>query len=82
MIFNLIYIADFDYQSTEVSLTFVPSDTTPQEFCRNISIIDDNVNELPEQFVMRLLSASPEGTFIQDTSCITIVDNERKLSCP
>ena len=60
-------------------LRFQPSDDI-QTKCTKVGIIGDTVVEPTEQFSVKLTSVSPEGTFIQDTSCISILDDDRKLS--
>lgn len=73
------FAADSDYRTTVVMFTFIPSDEDPQPLCTSIPIIDDSVaNEPVEEFSMTLVSAVPAGVFIQDTSCISIVDNDGK----
>ena len=60
-------------------LTFMPADENPQPICRKIPIIDDSIaNEPVEEFSVMLISAVPTGDFIEDTSCIAIVDNDGK----
>ena len=62
-------------------LTFTPTDgTLIMMRCFNVKILEDSIDELDEQFSVKLISALPEGSFIEDTSCITIIDNDRKLS--
>ena len=57
----------------------MPMDETPQVNCRNITIIDDLLNEVQEQFTVTLTNAFPDGIFREDTSCISIIDNDRML---
>ena len=72
-----IHTADSDYTVTTIILTFTPSGNARQ--CSKIPIIDDNVKgELSEEFSVKLISASPLGTIGEDTSCVTIIDNDRK----
>ena len=60
--------------------TFSASDEAPQPFCIDVPINDDAIaNEPEEEFSMTLISAVPAGEFVEDTSCITIVDNDGKL---
>ena len=60
-------------------LTFTPSDEIPQTICATISIINDTVsNEEDEQFSVTLTSATPVGTFGENTTCVTIIDDDRK----
>ena len=65
--------------SSQFMLRFQPSDDI-QTKCTKVGIISDTVVETTEQFSVKLTSVSPEGTFIQDTSCISIVDDDRKLN--
>lgn len=61
-------------------LTFTPTDgTLIMMRCFNVKILEDSIDELDEQFSVKLISALPEGSFIEDTSCITIIDNDCKL---
>ena len=70
------HVADSDYEATTDMLTFAPSDAT---ICINITIINDTIaNEPDEQFSVTLTSASPVGTFGEDTTCVTIIDDDRK----
>ena len=62
-------------------LTFspVPIDDNLQMLCTTIPIINDTIaNEPDEQFSVTLTSASPVGTFGEDTTCVTIIDDDRK----
>lgn len=73
----LVHIAGSDYITTTLMLTFTPSGNA--RLCRKITIIDDEVNGEPsEEFSVKLISASPSGTIGEDTSCVTITDNDRK----
>lgn len=59
-------------------LTFTPGGMST--LCSKIQIIDDMiVSEPNEQFSVKLISAFPVGTIGEDTSCITIIDDDRKL---
>ena len=72
-----IHIADSDYTTTTIMLTFTPSGNA--SLCSKIQIIDDDVDGEPsEEFSVKLISASPVGTIGEDTSCVTITDNDRK----
>ena len=71
--------AGFDYESLAFNLTFIPSDETSQVYRTNITIIDDLLNEPPEQFTVTLTNAFPDGIFLENTSCISIFDNDRKF---
>lgn len=66
-----------DYVSNTFMLTFSPSENIEMQ-CFKVGIINDEVIELTEQFSVKLISATPEGSFIDDTSCISIIDNDRK----
>ena len=58
-------------------LTFQPSDEASQIRCGTVSIIDDIIgNEPPEEFSVTLTSASPDGMFGDDESCVTIIDDD------
>ena len=47
--------------------------------CRQISILDDSIaGEPDEAFSVTLVSASPIGIFEEDTTCITITDDDSK----
>ena len=74
------HVVDSDYVATTVMLTFAPSDETD---CTNITIINDIIgNEPAEEFSVTLTSSSPVGTFGENTTCVTIIDDDRKcLSC-
>ena len=76
--FRYIIVAGADFMSSRFILRFQPSDDA-QTKCTKVGIISDSVIEPTEQFSVKLTSVSPEGTFIQDTSCISIID-DRKLS--
>ena len=74
-------IADADYETTMFSLTFSPSDESSGIMCRKISILDDSIAGEPnEAFSVTLISASPNGAFEEDTTCITITDDDSKLT--
>ena len=68
--------ADFDYASTTVMLTFVPTDEGTQTMCFNVMIIDDSLgNEQDEQFSVTITDAVPAGS-VDSEACVTIVDND------
>ena len=56
-------------------LTFPPSEGN-QTMAITVRIINDTITEDLEEFIVKLVSASPEGTFIQDTSSISILDDD------
>ena len=71
--------ADADYNSATFELTFTPSDESSGIMCRQISILDDSIaGEPDEAFSVTLISASPIGIFEEDTTCITITDDDSK----
>ena len=70
------HVEGSDYVATIVMLTFVPSDKI---LCATIPIINDRVPSEPdEQFSVTLTSASPVGIFGESTTCVTIIDDDRK----
>ena len=74
--FMLCHVEGSDYVATIVILTFVPSDKI---LCATIPIINDTVPSEPdEQFSVTLTSASPVGIFGESTTCVTIIDDDRK----
>ena len=74
----LVLIAGADYMTATIMLTFTPSGNA--RLCSRIRIIDDNVGSEPnEEFSVKLISASPLGTIGEDTSCVTIIDDDRKF---
>ena len=76
--YYILLIANIDYEKTAVTLTFLPSDE-PQVVCDAVRIIDDAIgNEPEEEFSVTLISASPEGSFGDNESCITIIDDDSK----
>ena len=50
--------------------------------CRRVGIINDSIEEPTEEFSVKLTNVSPEGTIVNDTSCISILDNDRKWILP
>lgn len=68
-------VADSDYESIGVDLTFVPTD---EGFCINIPIFNDTVFEVDEEFSVNLINAHPEGEIIDDTTCVKIIDDDSK----
>ena len=58
-------------------LFFLPSNSI-ETVCDSVGIINDATPEPVEQFSVILINALPEGTFIEDTSCISIIDDDRK----
>ena len=72
-------VAGSDYESGTFTLGFSPGDENPTQ-CFNVKIVNDLISELTEQFSVKLISATPEGSFIDDTSCISIIDDDRKYS--
>lgn len=79
---SLILIAvDVDYENTTLSLIFQPFGGLDnfQKLCGSVTIIDDMFgNEKDEEFSVTLTSATPEGSFGEEQSCITIKDNDSK----
>ena len=76
LIIILIHVAGSDYVPATIMLTFTPSGNV--RLCSKIQIIDDDVNgEVSEEFSVKLISAFPVGTIGEDTSCVTITDNDR-----
>lgn len=48
--------------------------------CIPLQIVDDDIaNEADEQFLVMLLDVSPAGNIDDETTCITIVDDDSKL---
>ena len=76
--YSICFIAGNDYVNSTFTLTYPPTANTLR-LCFNVTIINDSDVEMAEQFIVKLVSASPEGEFIEDTTCITIIDNDRKL---
>ena len=71
--------ADFDYVTTAIMLTFMPSDEEMQMMCFNISIIDDSLgNEPDEEFSVTISDAVPAGSVGDVEACVTIIDNDSK----
>lgn len=60
-------------------MTFVPADELGDRFCVNVEIFDDDIFEFDEEFTVNLVSARPEGEFIEDTTCIKIIDDDSEL---
>ena len=67
-----MYLADLDYKAATVMLNF--NSTNPAMKCTTIQIISDNMTEENEQFSVVLTSVSPDGIIMEDTACITIID--------
>ena len=67
--------------SSQFMLRFLPSDDIQTE-CTKVGIIDDSIFEGTEQFSVKLISSSPERDFTQDSSCVSIIDDDddRKLT--
>ena len=58
-------------------MTFEPRNSSLQELCANVSIINDmTALEPDEQFSVTLTTATPVGRFGNDETCITIVDDD------
>ena len=75
---TFFFIAGVDYMTSTFPLFFQPSDSI-ETLCATVGIIDDDIPEQVEQFSVKLIEALPEGTFIEDTSCISIIDDDRKF---
>ena len=58
---------------------FLPTDDVLIQ-CRRVGIINDTIEEPTEEFSVKLTNVSPAGTIVDDTSCISILDNDRKLT--
>ena len=73
-------LANSDYSTTTLMLTFEPSGSG-QTVCGNVSIIDDLLaNEQNELFSVRITAVTGGGVVIGagDESCVEIVDNDGK----
>ena len=71
--------ADADYRTTEIAVTFTPSDEgTTRSLCGSVPIINDMIgNEPDEEFSVTLVSTMPPGgSFGDRESCITIIDDD------
>ena len=69
--------ADFDYVSTTIMLTFMPSDEGTQTMCFNVSIIDDFLgNEPDEEFSVTISDTVPAGSVGDVEACVIIIDND------
>ena len=66
--------------STTTMLTFPPSNVTG-EMCTTIRIVNDIIIESSEQFSVALISVSPVGIIMENITCITIIDDDRKAYC-
>ena len=58
---------------------FLPTDDFLIQ-CTRVGIINDTIVEPTEEFSVKLTNVFPEGTIVNDTSCISIIDNNRRLS--
>ena len=61
-----------------MTFTVTPLDEPTDMLCFNVPIIDDVVTEPDEEFSVSLIRALPAGEFIEDTTCVTIIDNDSK----
>ena len=67
-------ITDNDFVMLDVELTFLPGYILGDAECVNITLIDDVMVENDESFLVLLTSSSANTA--NDTSTITIIDNE------
>lgn len=67
---------DDDYVPLERTLVFMPSIT---ETCFNISIVDDEVHELAENFTVHLTSPDPRIVVNVKYFTVTILDEDSEL---
>ena len=74
---SCLHVADSDYATTTLELTFEPSGDG-QTVCGNVPIIDDNLGLEPnELFSVRITSVSATNVMIgDDESCVEIIDDD------
>ena len=72
-------VADSDYATTTLELTFEPSGDG-QTVCGNVPVIDDNLGLEPnEMFSVRITMSSVSETNVMigdDELCVEIIDND------
>ena len=71
-----------DYLSLSAILTFPSGSMNGAQQCVCVTILDDDLPEAPEQFILSLTSNSPSVTIINDTATVFINDTCKTLNCP
>ena len=76
---SLILAADSDYVTTTLMITFEPS-SDGQRVCGLVLIIDDLLDEVNEQFSVRITSVSNPSIMVgmNAETCVTIIDDDGK----
>ena len=73
--------ADFAFYATmERSYTVTFNNITSNQICVNVSLIDDDIAENSESFVVVLTAIDTDDTIGINSTNITIVDNDGKLN--
>ena len=78
-----IAIAFPDYVPVDTIVNIPIGSLTGSTFCIDVTIIDDNILELTEQFFLDLVTITPNSLIVQPqraVKTVTILDNERKIS--
>ena len=73
-LYNLfIFVADEDYNKEIINLTFSQDYT---RVCFNVSIIDDNIHEQDEFFLVIITTSDPQVTFSSRLTNLTIKSDD------
>ena len=67
--------AELDYQTLSVQLTFTD---TMSRVCRNVTIVNNNFYEDPENFDVRLTTLDEDVDLNPDMGTVTILDDDSK----
>ena len=70
-------LAGEDYTSINMDFTFGPSTS---RLCVNVSLTDDDLLEMKENFTLDLTSDDPSVMLQPDRAVVEINDNDRELS--
>ena len=73
----LYSIVNDDYIGGQTTLTFLPGLT---QLSLSVSIVNDDVLEMAEQFTAQLSPVDGGAIITQNTATVVISDNDRKLS--
>ena len=74
----VVFIGGSDYVLGETLLTFPSSSLEMQSICTSVTIVEDDVTETNETFVLQFTVATPDRFDAISNVMITIIDDDGK----
>ena len=83
MIFSFCFFSvDNDFIGQDLILTYAANDLPSQRECANITILEDEMVESDEMFLVQIDSSDSSVMLDRSTAPVTIVDNDGTFLCP